>query len=131
MPKEIIPTPDGAPGRMDGMVSGVKAGGFVFFSALRGRNPETNKSSDDTREQARQAFENLKTLMEGVGGTLDDVVKVTLYLSDLKYRMDFHAIWMEYFKDSPPARIALEVADASASPGGNSHFALDVIAYVG
>jgi 2-iminobutanoate/2-iminopropanoate deaminase len=35
---------------------------------------------------------------------------------------------MEYFPENPPARIAVQVADASASPSGNSHFALDVIA---
>lgn len=113
---------------MDGMVTGVKAGGFIFFSAIRGRNPETNKSSDDTHEQARQAFENLKVLMESCGGTLQHIVKVTLYLSDLRYRTAFHEVWMEYFPENPPARIAVQVADANASPGGNSHFALDVVA---
>jgi 2-iminobutanoate/2-iminopropanoate deaminase len=131
MPKEIIPTPSNAPDRMEGMVSGVKAGGFIFFSAIRGRSPGGHDSSDDTETQARQALENLKALCEGSGITLDDVVKVTLYLSDLKYRMAFHKVWMEYFGDSPPARIALEVANASAGPGGNAHFALDVIAYAG
>jgi 2-iminobutanoate/2-iminopropanoate deaminase len=128
MNRASIPTPEGGPDRMDGMVSGVKAGGFIFFSAMRGRNPVTNKSSDDTAEQARQCFENLKVLCAGAGITLQHVVKVTLYLSDLKYRKAFHEVWMEYFPENPPARIAMQVADASASPGGNSHFALDVIA---
>ena len=128
MNRESILTPPGGPDRMEGMVSGVKAGGFIFFSAIRGRNPATNKSSDDTAEQARQAFENLKVLCEGAGITLQHVVKVTLYLTDLKYRKAFHEVWMEYFPENPPARIAVQVADASASPGGNSHFALDVIA---
>jgi 2-iminobutanoate/2-iminopropanoate deaminase len=128
MNRESIPTPEGGPDRMDGMVSGVKAGGFIFFSAMRGRNPVTNKSSDDTAEQARQCFDNLKVLCEGAGITLQHVVKVTLYLTDLKYRKAFHEVWMEYWPENPPARIAVQVADASASPGGNSHFALDVIA---
>jgi 2-iminobutanoate/2-iminopropanoate deaminase len=123
-----IPTPPGGPERMEGMVSGVKAGGFIFFSAIRGRNPVTNQTSGDTREQARQAFENLKVLCAGAGVTLAHVVKVTLYLSDLRYRHAFHEVWMEYFPQDPPARIAIQVADANASPGGNAHFALDVIA---
>lgn len=113
---------------MGGMVTGVQAGGFLFFSAIRGRNPDTNTMSDDTREQARQAFENLKAMLEGVGATLQHVVKVTLYLQDLTYRTEFHAVWMQYFPENPPARIAIQVADANASPGGNAHFALDVIA---
>ena len=116
---------------MDGMVSGVKANGFIFFSAIRGRNPETDKSSDDTKEQARQALENLKVLCEGSGITLGHVVKVTLFLQDLKYRAPFHEVWMEYFPKDPPARIAVRVADANTQPGGNAHFALDVIAYAG
>jgi 2-iminobutanoate/2-iminopropanoate deaminase len=128
MDKRSIATPEGAPDRMDGMVSGVRANGFIFFSAIRGRNPVTNKSSDDTKEQARQAFENLKVLCEGEGITLQHIVKVTLFLSDLKYRADFHQVWMEYFPENPPARIAVQVADANASPGGNSHFALEVMA---
>jgi len=60
--------------------------------------------------------------------TLEHVVKVTLYLHDLKYRLPFHDVWMEYFPKDPPARIAIQVADANAQPGRDAHFALDVIA---
>lgn len=110
------------------MTAGVKAGGLIFLSAIRGNRPGDRQLSDDTREQARQAFENIKALLEGAGGSLDHVVKVTLYLHDLKYRTPFHEVWMEYFPTNPPARIALQVADANTQPGGNAHFALDVIA---
>jgi 2-iminobutanoate/2-iminopropanoate deaminase len=110
------------------MVPGVKAGGFIFFSAVRGNNPADGQMSDDTREQARQALENLKIMINGAGGTLEHIVKVTLYLHDLKYRAAFHEVWMEYFPKDPPARIAIQVADANATPGRNAHFALDVIA---
>ena len=128
MDRQSIPTPPGAPDRMEGMVTGVKAGGLIFFSAIRGRNRETGKASDDTREQAKQAMENLKAMCEGAGITLQHVVKVTLYLQELEYRKAFHEVWMEYFPKDPPARIAIQVASANPAPGGNSHFALDVIA---
>lgn len=62
------------------------------------------------------------------GATLDHVVKVTLFLHDLEYRAPFHEVWTAYFPNDPPARIAVRVADADAGPGGNSHFALDVVA---
>jgi 2-iminobutanoate/2-iminopropanoate deaminase len=113
---------------MAGMVPGVRAGGFLFLSAIRGRHPETNEFSDDTAEQARQALENLRAVLEGAGVTLQHVVKVTLYLSRLEYRTAFHQVWMEYFPEHPPARTAVEVADADAAPGGGAHFVLDVIA---
>lgn len=112
------------------MVAGVKAGGFLFFSAIRGYGAGGPRTiSSDTKEQARQAFENLKLLLQGAGATLEDVVHVTLYLHDLKYRTAFHEVWMEYFPKDPPARIAFQVADANTQPGGGSHFVLDVVAY--
>ena len=112
------------------MVPGVKAGGFIFLSAIRGNPPGPGRQamSDDTKEQARQAFENMKAVLAGAGAGLEHVVKVTLYLHDLKYRAPFHEVWMEYFPKDPPARIAVRVADANTQPGGNAHFALDVIA---
>lgn len=126
-----VPMSVGAPARMAGMVPGVRAGGFLFLSAIRGRHPETNQVSDDTAEQARQAMENLRAVLEGAGVTLRHVVKVTLYLSKLEYRTAFHQVWMEYFPEDPPARTAVEVADANAAPGGKAHFVLDVIALAG
>jgi 2-iminobutanoate/2-iminopropanoate deaminase len=126
--REELKSPPGGPRHGEGMVAGVRAGGFLFFSAIRGQNPETREFPDDTGEQARQALENLKALLGAAGATLDHVVKVTLYLHDLKYRGAFHEVWMEYFPERPPARIAIEVANANSNPRGNAHFALDVIA---
>ena len=126
--REVVIAPPGGPSHGKGMVQGIKAGGLIFFSAIRGNDPVTNFESDDTKEQARQAFENLKVLLAAAGATLEHVVKVTLYLQDLKYRLLFHDVWMEYFPKDPPARIAIQVADANAQPGRNAHFALDVIA---
>ncbi len=128
MDREELQSPPGGPRHGRGMVAGVRAGGFLFFSAIRGNNPTTREWSDDPSEQARQALENLRLLLEANGATLDHVVKVTLYLQDLAYRTAFHEVWMEYFPEHPPARIAVQVANASASPGGKAHFALDVIA---
>ena len=113
---------------MAGMVSGVKAGGFIFFSAIRGRNPKTRQFSDDTREQARQAFDNLKLMLEHEGLTLRHVVKVTMYLNDLEMRDPIHEIWKEYWPVDPPARTAMQVLNANANPKANAHFVLDVIA---
>jgi 2-iminobutanoate/2-iminopropanoate deaminase len=126
--REVVIAPAGGPSYGKGMVQGIKAGDFIFFSAIRGNPPVTNYESSDTREQARQAFENLKVLLGAAGAGLEHVVKVTLYLHDLRYRLPFHEVWMEYFPKDPPARIAIQVADANAQPGRNAHFALDVIA---
>jgi 2-iminobutanoate/2-iminopropanoate deaminase len=128
MNRRTVPAHPGTPARMPGMVTGVRAGGLIFLSALRGRDPETDTISHDTAEQARQTFENLTAILRGEGLTLGHVVKVTLYLSKLEYRTAFHQVWTQYFPVDPPARTAVQVADANAAPGGNAHFVLDVIA---
>lgn len=109
------------------MVPGVRAGGFLFLSALRGRTRDGGMP-DDPLEQARQCFVNLQAVLEASGASLRDVVKVTLYLSDLEKRQPFHQAWMEVYPQDPPARIAVCVADANAAPGGNAHYALEVVA---
>ncbi len=128
MIRETIESPDGGPKHMPGMVAGVRAGDFIFFSAIRGRDPITNGFSDDTRVQAAHAFDALKALLEHQGRSLRDVVKVTMYMNELTYRDPIHEVWMKYFPLDPPARTAFQVVNASASPSGNAHFVLDVIA---
>ena len=126
--REIVHPKPGGAAHGPGMVPGVRAAGLIFFSAIRGNGPPGSPMSDDTREQAQQAFVNLKLLLEGAGATLDHVAHVTLYLHDLNYRQAFHEVWMEHFPKDPPARIAIQVADANRVPGGKAHFALDVVA---
>src|SRR5262245_15909340 len=128
MNRESMPQAPNAPERMEGMVPGVKANGFLFLSAIRGRDPNTNTMPEDPLQQARQALRNLEAVLAGSGATLRHVVKVTLYLHDLERRKEFHRAWMEFFPTDPPARIAIGVADANAAPGGKAHYALDVIA---
>ncbi|MBN9475048.1 MAG: hypothetical protein ABS43_31500 [Bordetella sp. SCN 67-23] len=128
MDRQSMPQSPDAPERMAGMVPGVRAGGFLFLSAIRGRDPATNRMPDDPYEQACQALRNVQAVLAASGATLQHVVKVTLYLHDLDQRKGFHQAWMEFFPKDPPARIAVGVADANGAPGGNAHYALDVIA---
>jgi 2-iminobutanoate/2-iminopropanoate deaminase len=100
----------------------------LYLLFCNSRQPSvTNYESSDTKDQTRQAFESLKVYSQRRAG-LDHVVEVKLYLHDLRYRIPFHEIWMEYFPKDPPARIAIQVADTNAQPGRNAHFALNVIA---
>jgi len=126
--RQTMPQGPDAPARMEGMVPGVRAGGFLYLSAIRGRDPRTDRMPDDPLEQARQALRNLEAVLAASGATLKHVVKVTLYLHDLERRREFHQAWMEFFPVDPPARTAVGVANANAAPGGNAHYALDVIA---
>ncbi len=102
-------------------VDGVIAGGFIFLGALRGKG-------DTTEEQARSAFETLKSLLAPAGAGLEDVVRVTVYFQDMAYRSEFQKVWVEYFPQNPPVRVALGVANASVTPDGKSRFVLEVVA---
>lgn len=125
--RETIHPKPGGSSHGPGMVPGVKIGGMLFFSAVRGGGPDRTMSHD-TREQTVQAFTNLRLMLEGAGASLENVAKVTVYFQDLTYRAAFHAVWMETFPENPPARSAMQVVNASANPAGHAHFMMDVIA---
>lgn len=125
--REIVHSKPGGFNHQGVMADGVKAGGLIFFSAIRGFD-KNFKMSDDPEEQARQAFQNLGDFLEGAGIGWDQVAKVNLYLKDLKHREAFQIVWAEHFPTDPPARMAIQVDDANAVPGGNAYFMMDVIA---
>lgn len=105
-----------------GNVVGIKAGGFLWFSAIRG-------DGADVKAQAKEALESLKRNLEIGGATLDDVIKATVYFQDIADRTPFHEVWMEFFKGPDyPARIVVQVAEASIRAGGGSRFAMDIVA---
>jgi 2-iminobutanoate/2-iminopropanoate deaminase len=126
MDRQVLPPSGRGGGHIAGMVPGVRAGGFLFFSAIRGRLP-TGEMPDRLSDQTRQALENLAAHLTAVGGGLEHVVKVVTYLGAGENRDDFHEVWQEYFPE-PPARIVVYVADAGAQPGSGARLALDVIA---
>ncbi len=107
---------------------GVKAAGLLFLSAIRGVDPKTQKvETDDPEAQARQIFENLKAALASADATLEDVVKVAVYMKDIRDRSAFNKAWADYFPKDPPARFAVQVADMGAA-GDKSRILVDVTA---
>lgn len=84
----------------------VRKGNMVFSSAIPGMDRKTKSVPDDPRAQVRNAFDNLKTLLENAGGTLDDVVKVQVFLKDRDMRPIVNEVWEKLFPDehSRPVR---------------------------
>jgi reactive intermediate/imine deaminase len=64
----------------------------------------------DARTQTRQALENLKTMVEAGGGTLDDVVRLTVFVTDMRLFPEIQEVRAEYFPDSPPASSSIEIS---------------------
>lgn len=107
---------------------GVVANGFIFLTAVRGVDPNTQQvEADDPEEQARAAFAVMRNTLATVGSTVDDVVKVGVYMKDMRDRDAFNKVWKETFGDEPPARFAVQVVDMGVV-GDKTKFLLDVTA---
>ena len=88
----------------------VVANGFVFISGQGPVNPETGAAPDAFADQVRQTFENVQTILEAAGSSLDDVVKVNAYVTDLTRFAEFNEVYKEFFQDDPPARTTVGAA---------------------
>ena len=85
-------------------------GDFLFTSGQIAINPETNELVEgDIEVQAKQVLENLKAVLEEAGSSLDDAIKVTVFLSDMNDFAKLNEIYAEYFKNKP-ARSTVQVA---------------------
>ena len=110
MSKQIIHT-DRAPAAIGPYSQAVRAGGTVYFSGQIPLDPATGNLVDgDIAVQARRAFDNLKAVAEAAGGSLDQIVRLGLYLTDLSQFAAVNAVMQEYFAAPFPARSTIEVS---------------------
>lgn len=112
MSKAIIHT-DAAPAAVGpySQAVGTQGGHLVFLSGQIGLEPGTGELvSENFEGQVRQSFANMKAVVEAAGGTLDDVVKLTLFLTDLSKFASANAIMSEIIPQPYPARSTLGVA---------------------
>jgi len=110
MSREIIHTAH-APAAIGPYSQAVKHGQMVFLSGQIPLDPATGALVEGGIEaQARRAFENLDAVVKAAGGTLDNVVRLGLYLTDLTQFSAVNAVMSEYFSAPYPARSTIEVA---------------------
>jgi reactive intermediate/imine deaminase len=89
----------------------VKAHNTVFFSGQIPLDPETMTLVDgDIKTRTRQVFENLKAVAEAANGTLGNMAKITIYLTDLNDFAAVNEVMTEYFVEPYPARACVGVA---------------------
>jgi 2-iminobutanoate/2-iminopropanoate deaminase len=82
----------------------VVANGFVFISGQGPVDPETGTMPDAFADQVRQTLRNVQTILEAAGTSLDNVVKVNAYVTDLTRFQEFNEVYGEFFQQDPPAR---------------------------
>jgi len=100
--------PAGAPTPRGPYTPAVRAGDFIFLSGQVPIDPATDKMSPgDIKHETRLTLNNMKRLLEGVGASLADVVKVGLYLADGADFAPMNEVYVEFFGDSKPARTTI------------------------
>ena len=88
---------------------GVRIGNLIFSSGIMGKDPADDSLPDDPARQAELMFQNVRTLLEGAGASLDDVAHMTVFLKDNAYREHVNQEWLKMFPDEHdrPARHTL------------------------
>jgi reactive intermediate/imine deaminase len=123
MPRQAIHS-DQAPAAIGPYSQATRAGDTVYFSGQIPLDPATGELvGGDIAAQARRAFGNLAAVCAAAGGTLDDIVRVGLYLTDLGQFAQVNAVMAEYFQAPYPARSTIGV---SALPKGAA-FEVDAV----
>ena len=110
MRKEIISTKD-APQAIGPYSQAVRFDNLVFVSGQIPIEPESGKIlKGNIREQTRQILENLNSILAAAGSSLDNVLRTTVFLTNLENYSVVNEAYAQYFNDLPPARSTVQVA---------------------
>jgi 2-iminobutanoate/2-iminopropanoate deaminase len=122
--KKIISTSD-APAAIGPYSQAIRSGNFIFCSGQIPLDPKSGEMvADDIGTQTRRVLDNISGLLKSEGLSLGDVVKTTIFLTDLGNFQIVNEIYGSYFNNQPPARSTVQV---SALPKG-AKIEIEVIA---
>lgn len=115
MSKKVIFT-EKAPAAIGPYSQAIKTGSFLFASGQIPIDPSTGQMVNSSiEEQTKQVMENVKGLLESMEASMENIVKTTLFITDMNDFPKINEVYSNYFKQSPPARSCVEV---SALPKG-------------
>ena len=107
---KIISTKN-APAAVGTYSQAVMANGFLFASGQLGLNPATGELEPDFKSQAVQVMKNVKGVLEEAGLSFSNVIKTTVFLSDISNFAALNEVYAQYFSEPYPARSAVAVKD--------------------
>jgi len=88
----------------------IKAGSFIFVAGQGGVDPATGRFVEGgVEEQTRQTLKNIEAILRAAGSSLDDVVKVSVFLKDVRDFQTMNKVFAEFFKEPSPARTTVGV----------------------
>ncbi|MBR6469525.1 MAG: RidA family protein [Lachnospiraceae bacterium] len=110
MEKKIIST-DMAPAAIGPYSQAVRAGDLIYTSGMIPVIPKTGEIVEGVEAQARQVLNNVRSLLEASGSSMDRVIKTTVFIKDMNDFSKINAVYAEFFEEgSYPARSCVEVA---------------------
>ena len=110
MTKQVITTAD-APAAIGPYSQAIRVGNLVFTSGQIPLHPQTGDIvGESAAEQARQVLQNLQAVLQAAGASLQQVVKTTIFLTDLSQFAAVNAVYAEFFPENLPARSTVQVA---------------------
>lgn len=109
MSKKIIQTPD-APAAIGTYSQAVQVENTVYLSGQIGLDPMSMQMAEGIEAQIHRVFQNLRAVTYAAGGSMDDVVKLNIFLTDLANFSKVNEIMATYFHQPYPARAAVGVA---------------------
>lgn len=113
MPKQLVVSPElAAPnGHFAQATTAPASGRLVFISGMTARNREGAVTGvGDITAQTHQVCQNLRAAVEAAGGTLDDIVRVDVFVRNMEDFQAIHAVRRHYFTGAPPASTMVEVS---------------------
>lgn len=117
MGKKVVQT-DKAPKAIGPYSQAIRAGNFLFLSGQIPLDPKTGELvKGDIRQQTRQVLENIKGVLESQKLGMDNVVKITIFLTDMENFNQMNEVYATYFPSSPPARSTVCVAKLPRDAG--------------
>jgi len=124
--RSVIKT-DKAPAAIGTYSQAIKAGSTVYLSGQIPLDPATMQLvGGDMGAQVRRVFDNLTAVCEAAGGSLSDIVKLNIFLTDLSHYAQVNDIMAEYFQEPYPARAAVGVAALPKGVGVEMDAIMDI-----
>jgi 2-iminobutanoate/2-iminopropanoate deaminase len=90
---------------------GVLSGNLIFTGGKVGIDPVTGLIGRNIKEQTKLALENIKEVLEAEGASIENIIKVTLFITDMSEYEMMNEVYKEFFKGIPPARLCVGIKE--------------------
>jgi 2-iminobutanoate/2-iminopropanoate deaminase len=119
-------TAPGAPQPRGPYSHAVRAGDFIYVSGQVALNPKTNEFEVGTvAQETRRTLDNIRSILQAAGASLEDVVKCSVFLADIRSFGEMNEVYNEYFGKAKPARTTVQ----AVLPATGVKIEIDCVAY--